>query len=1194
MTMGNKKYFAFISYSHKDSELAKWLQHEFEYYELPAKLFEERKDLRKEDLPESFRPVFRDEDELSGGELKPQISDALADSEYLIVVCSPNSAQSPYVDSEIREFISLSQENKRRIFPFIVDGKPHQDDDNNEKECFPQTLLELSEDKTDPVELIAGDIHATGRDHAFVKILAGTLNEKDIRFADLWDRYAIEKAEQERKEREDKEKLQIMQSRFLAEKANQLVDEGDSYTARLLALEALPKDLNNPSRPYVLEAERALRRSNANNNIKLYGHMEKVFNVCFSSDGHKLLSQSTDSFIVWDLESGVILRIIKGCFGGSSFYKDGEKFITLPLLTKFSKNRVLAELNDACIWAVENNKRKRIKFSNPINHFVVNSIRSYIAFSKDKNHMVFSYGDTLVTYNLITLSISKTIKIKTDKYLCSLSISPDGKRVSTAYRDHHIYDIETPYNGEVDIWDINTGEVCSQLRGGHTDRISAICFSHDGKYIITASWDNSLIIWNSNTGEEIRTLKEHHERVLSVDISPDGKKIVSGSKDCSLLLWSFFTGEVINKLSTCDSVQSVTFSPDGKNIAYTLNDNVIRIWDSMDCNGVIEHDFSLFCQLAMSNRGNVLALTILNCILLLDIKTLIIKKYIIGHSEQVRSVAFNPDGSQLVSVFYDGKMIVWDIVSGEEIYNYHEVSDSICSVVYSPDGKYLITNSEKGTLKKWDETGNVLWSISDATSIVAIDYSPNGTQFVSVDKTHSMVIRDAISGKVLQSRHLDKVDLISPLAFSPDGDEIVYFDDAFMYRWNTITGVIIKSPNRAGNGESSIEYSSSHSVIMSVDFGNGVKIWDAKTLSLIKSIEIDEISCACFTDNGNRIISSSIEGVVNIRNLKKGNITNNLKISPEVSFVSISPNGKEFATICDDGYPIGIVRNTNTNEIIRLLIGHKKSLKSITYSLDGKKIATSSQDGTIIIWDTLTGGIIQEFYHDNFIPQNVAFSPQGGRFVVISVSNTGEKYLGLYDIYEKKELYSRGISGKSENSIDFSSDGNKLVIIDGQNLRILNAETGELLKTLNIQYLKTIIKTAKFSIDGTKIVSIAENNNVIILNAETGLETSRLKNNGSNNISISPFGQYVAADFADYTLKVLSLETGIPVHSYKLKDKDQRVRLIAFSLYGILFADQIRTYFWDFPPLQELINRTRERYKDRTLTDEEKKRYYLE
>ncbi|MBP5257441.1 MAG: toll/interleukin-1 receptor domain-containing protein, partial [Prevotella sp.] len=105
-----RKYFAFISYSHKDSEMAKWLQHEFEYYDLSSTLFEVRKDLRKEDFPASFRPVFRDEDELAGGDLKPQISEALAASEYLIVVCSPNSAQSNYVDSEIKEFISLSPE----------------------------------------------------------------------------------------------------------------------------------------------------------------------------------------------------------------------------------------------------------------------------------------------------------------------------------------------------------------------------------------------------------------------------------------------------------------------------------------------------------------------------------------------------------------------------------------------------------------------------------------------------------------------------------------------------------------------------------------------------------------------------------------------------------------------------------------------------------------------------------------------------------------------------------------------------------------------------------------------------------------------------------------------------------------------------------------------------------------------------
>ena len=129
----NKEYYAFISYSHKDEEWAKWLQHEFEHYHLPTTLN------GLTDLPDKFRPIFRDIDELSGGELKPQISYALRASAYLVIICSPNSAKSPYVDGEILEFIEIGEKNGinniGNIFPFIVDGVPHSKEEQ-EKECF--------------------------------------------------------------------------------------------------------------------------------------------------------------------------------------------------------------------------------------------------------------------------------------------------------------------------------------------------------------------------------------------------------------------------------------------------------------------------------------------------------------------------------------------------------------------------------------------------------------------------------------------------------------------------------------------------------------------------------------------------------------------------------------------------------------------------------------------------------------------------------------------------------------------------------------------------------------------------------------------------------------------------------------------------------------------------------------------------
>lgn len=251
-----KRYYAFISYSHKDSEWAKWLQHELEYYQLPATLN------GREGLPTSFRPIFRDEDELSGGELKPQISKALADSEFLIVICSPNSAQSKYVNSEIKEFIEIgktrNEDYTKRIFPLIVEGKPHQEK-SSPIECFPEILNALKDLSGNEIELIAGNVNATNRDHAFVQILAGTLREKNVQFSELWDRYAEAKVKEEERKRAERDKLYIMQSKYLAEKSIDLTNHNNSYLARKLALYSLPSSLNSPEKPAIGGSEKALR-----------------------------------------------------------------------------------------------------------------------------------------------------------------------------------------------------------------------------------------------------------------------------------------------------------------------------------------------------------------------------------------------------------------------------------------------------------------------------------------------------------------------------------------------------------------------------------------------------------------------------------------------------------------------------------------------------------------------------------------------------------------------------------------------------------------------------------------------------------------------------------------------------------------------------------------------------------------------
>lgn len=249
------KYYAFISYSHKDLDWAKWLQHELEYYQLPSTLN------GRDGLPSSFRPVFRDEDELSGGDLKSQIIKALSDSEYIIVICSPDSSKSDYVNSEILEFLKIGDKRgtdySSKIFPLIVKGIPNI---GGELECFPKAIRGIKNQSGEKIELIAGDVTATGRNHAFVKILAGTLKDKDIEFAQLWDRFEHEKLLEEKRKKEERDNLYIMQSQFLAERAMKVAETQDSVLATKIALYALPNNINDSdNRPVVASAERLLR-----------------------------------------------------------------------------------------------------------------------------------------------------------------------------------------------------------------------------------------------------------------------------------------------------------------------------------------------------------------------------------------------------------------------------------------------------------------------------------------------------------------------------------------------------------------------------------------------------------------------------------------------------------------------------------------------------------------------------------------------------------------------------------------------------------------------------------------------------------------------------------------------------------------------------------------------------------------------
>jgi len=182
------RYRAFISYSHQDETWGRWLQRALESYHIPGRLVGKEGEYGK--IPARLSPVFRDREDLSSAaDLSQSVRQELDQSETLVVICSPDSVRSRWVNEEIRHFRSLGR--AERIYALIVDGDPSATE--SAENCFPPALL-ASEDGS-PLEPLAADVRkwADGKLLARLKLISGILGIRldDLRRRDMQRRHRL-------------------------------------------------------------------------------------------------------------------------------------------------------------------------------------------------------------------------------------------------------------------------------------------------------------------------------------------------------------------------------------------------------------------------------------------------------------------------------------------------------------------------------------------------------------------------------------------------------------------------------------------------------------------------------------------------------------------------------------------------------------------------------------------------------------------------------------------------------------------------------------------------------------------------------------------------------------------------------------------------------------------------------------------
>ena len=290
----------------------------------------------------------------------------------------------------------------------------------------------------------------------------------------------------------------------------------------------------------------------------------------------------------------------------------------------------------------------------------------------------------------------------------SVAFSPNGQVIASGSDDETIR-----------LWDANTGAHLRTLEG-HTKSVTDVAFSPDGQVIASGSFDDTIRLWRVNRGTHLRTLDEHKLSLSYVAFSPDWQVIAGGAIDDVINLLDMRTGSHIRTLTTGDEdfvypPNGIAFSPDGQTLASSSNGwypwYAIRLWDTNT--GKLKH------TLEDSNRDWT----------------------------YVYDVAFSPDGQVLASGMgnetwqrtYSGGVVLWDANTGAHLRTLKGHASYVYSVAFSPDGQMIASGGRDRTIRLWDaNTGAHLGTLKGHNYYInSVAFSPDGRTLASgsSDKT---------------------------------------------------------------------------------------------------------------------------------------------------------------------------------------------------------------------------------------------------------------------------------------------------------------------------------------------------------------------------------------------------------------------------------------------------------------------------
>ena len=395
---------------------------------------------------------------------------------------------------------------------------------------------------------------------------------------------------------------------------------------------------------------------------------------------------------------------------------------------------------------------------------VLLAIESFRIFRTPEAEQLIHQGLLLIPHSVMVLNHNNSVN--------NVIFSPDGKYIATASHDNTSR-----------LWDAATGKQIFVLK--HDDWVNNVVFSPDGKYVATASDDKTARVWDAATGKQIFVLK-HDGIVNNVVFSPDGKYVATASDDKTARVWDAATGKQIFVLKHDGIVNNVVFSPDGKYVATASDDKTARVWDAATGKQIfdpLKHDDKVSNVVFSPDKKYVATASDDNTARVWDAATGK-RIFILNHDNIVNNVVFSPDGKYVATAGYDNTARVWEAATGKQIFVLNH-DDKVNNVVFSPDGKYITTASGDNTARVWDAaTGKQILVLNHAGGVWNVVFSPDGKYIATASGDKTARVWDVSTIEVLH--HENKVHNV---VFSPDGKYVATAsDDKTACLWDAATG----------------------------------------------------------------------------------------------------------------------------------------------------------------------------------------------------------------------------------------------------------------------------------------------------------------------------------------------------------------------------------------------------------------------